>query len=234
MAVTSVREFATTLTSQERTGKIAIRDKVFNTISKLIDTIPKRRFKVLSLPSIYWVFEEKLMKHLVKEYKGEKAITLHGFEHDWKLFCVSCLKIPKSYSNGYQQVMEERLNYQKVKTAYVNNYINLHHINVFDYLKNTDNLFDFMWIDLTSPIDYVRNDIAFAANTLELNGILVLSFPKGRERIKIADRTRFVLDILHNMELIEEFEYMDTSPMCNLILRRKSLIEVEAIYQKVL
>lgn len=234
MAVASVRSFATTLTSQNRTGKIAIREKVFNTISKLIDSSSKRRFKVLSLPSIAWVFEGQLVKSIFKQYNGEKAITLHSFENDYKLFCLSCLNIPKSYNKGFKQVMEQRLNYQKIETAYVNNYINLHHINVFDYLKNTDNLFDFMWIDLTSPIDFVQDDIAFAANTLELNGILVLSFSKGRERIKIDNRTKFVLDILHNMELVESIDYMDTTPMCNIILKRVSNTEIETVYQRVI
>lgn len=230
----SVREFAATLTSKERTGKIAIRNKVFNTISNQIDSSLRRRYKVLTLPSLSWVFEEKLMKSLLKQYNGEKAITLHSFERDWKIFCASVLHIPKSYSNGFQQEMEERLNYQKVKTAYANNYINLHHADVFYYLKNTDNLFDFMWIDLTSTIDTVQDNIANAANRLEIGGILVLSFVKGRERIKITNRTEYVMDILHNMELIESIDYMDTSPMCNIIMRRVSLKEVETIYQQVI
>lgn len=214
--------FAASLNSETRTGKIDTRAKVLKLLLDYIDASPEKRFKIMTLPSVYWIFESALFQHLVKKYNASKAVTLHSFERDWDLFCLAALQIPKSYSNGIQQVMEERLNYQKVKSAYVNNYINIHNTDVFNYLEHTDNEFDFMWLDLTSPIDVVQDQIIHAQYKLSEHGLLVLSFSKGREkRTKITDRVQFVVDRLPSMELIELFEYRDTVTMVNLVLKKK-------------
>lgn len=221
---TSTRRFAITLNSTERLGKIEIRNKVLSLLQGLYHNFKEpRQFKVVTLSSMYWIFEKELITTLNNKYyyEDKRGITLKSFEYDWKMFCVASINIPSGKYSKIQQEMSP-LNYQVVKSNIGRHLISVHHIDVFDYLSVTDNSFDFMWIDLTSPIDHVKDSIIHASNKLLDKGILVLSFPKGREKIKIANRTQFVLDILSNMELIESVDYFDTTPMCNLILKKNS------------
>ena len=82
-------EFAKTLNSSERIGKLAIRDKVFDLVTNVISNSNSSNFRILTLPSIYWIFEYKLLRWFIKKFNDEKRIKIVSFERDYKLFCVS-------------------------------------------------------------------------------------------------------------------------------------------------
>jgi len=211
MATNTTRKFATTLNSSERINKIDTRNKLLEMCLSVISLSSN----ILTLPSIYWEFERLLLPHI-----KNMELNIYSFEYDWKLFCVSCLQIPKSRSSSIKQIMND-LNHQEISVNYHNNTISLHHVDVFDYLRHCDTQFDFMWIDLISPVDHIKDDISFIADKLSDRGVCVLSFLKGREREKISDRIEYVKNILTDMEIINSFEYTDTITMINIVLKKK-------------
>ena len=215
----TTRDFAITLDSEERTGKIQTRQRL---LSLCLDSIDENS-NILTLPSIYWKFEKMLFNHI-----KDKKINIHSFEYDYKLFCVASLKIPMSrYSHIKQKISD--LNYCKISVKWCDNNLHLHHCNVFEYLKLTEIEFDFMWIDLVSPLDFIKDDIKYIHDRLSDKGTCILSFLKGRERIVIENRISFVADILTDMEIIESFEYKDTVTMINIVLKKKEIINYETL-----
>lgn len=224
----STREFAKTLGSMARKGKIDIREKVLELFHQGYDLFKEQRqFKMLTLGSMEWFFERKLLASIFEKYptQEKRGITLKSFEYDWKMFCVAAMNIPSGKFAAIKQEISD-MNYQVIKSNVGRQLFSVHHIEVFDYLSKTDNVFDFMWIDLTSPIDYVQDKIVHAAERMLPGGTLVLSFSKGRERMKISDRVQFVMDRMgDHMELVENIEYVDTVAMMNVVMKKKYTLE---------
>lgn len=227
----STREFAKTLGSAERKGKIDIRQRVLELFNDAYAPFNEdRQFKMLTLGSMEWIFEKKLLSEIFRQYPDQKkrGITLKSFEYDWKMFCIAAMNIP---SGRYAPIKQEisDLNYQVIKSNVGRQLFSVNHIEVFEYLSKTDNMFDFMWIDLTSPIDFVQDKLIHAANRLLPGATLILSFSKGREREKISDRVAFVMDRLQDqMKFVENIEYIDTVAMINIVMtKRYTLLDYE-------
>lgn len=211
MASNSLINFASTLTSEHRKGKIFTR----KTALQLCLDVIKDDSNILTLPSIAWEFEKMLLKRI-----STKSVHIHSFEYNYKLFSLASIVIPRSRCSSITQTTT-KLNYCKISAKHFYNTISIHNTDVFDFLQHTKKTFDFMWIDLTSPIDHVRFGINTLNSTLSDNGVCILSFLKGRERIKIKDRVQFVADILTDFDIIDSFEYTDTVCMINVILKKK-------------
>jgi hypothetical protein len=78
-----------------------------------------------------------------------------------------------------------------------------------------------MWIDLVSPVDHYSEYLPNVGARLNYDGILILSFIKGRERIKIKDRLEYVCGLMPDLELIKVIEYRDTTVMINYFFKRR-------------
>lgn len=219
-SMTARKEFIKSLDQDTRTGKIDIRLKVLELFDKAYTPYnAQRQFKVITLSSLHWIFEKTLLSYLQTKWKGvpdKRSITLKSFEYDWKVFCAASVQIPSGFHAKIEQEISP-LNYQVVKSSYGRHLVSVHHIDVFDYLKSTDNLFDFLWLDLVSPIDFVQDKLASIPLRMHPDSHLILSFPKGRERIKIKDRIEHVKELLPDLIYLETIEYFDTTPMMNMV-----------------
>lgn len=224
MATSSVRNFAKTLDDPGRIGKIGMREKCLELVDQAYDNHHvDRQFKMITLASMQWIFEKALLKHVYDNYADQlprkRGLSMKSFEYDWKLFCVAAINMPSGKHSKIEQKLSEH-NYQVIQSNVSTHLVSVHNIDVFDYLRITDNQFDFMWLDLTSPLDFVQEKIKAISSHMHPGAMLILSFSKGRERIKIADRTAFAREILHDLEYIETVEYMDTVAMMNIIFKK--------------
>ena len=223
MATATRREFTKTLACKTRTGKIDIRDRVLTLFESVYSKFnSNRQFKMVTLSSMQWLFEKKLIEHLFTNYKdaNKRGITLKSFEYDYKLFCIAAMNIP---SGKFSKIIQDisSMNYQVVQSNVSRHLVSVNHIDVFDYLKSTDNQFDFLWLDLTSPVDFIADKLHHIPLKMHDESCLILSFSKGRERTKIVDRIQYVKDILcPELTYIETIEYVDTVAMMNMVFRK--------------
>lgn len=236
MSKHNVREFAKTLTSQTRVGKIDIRERVLMYFKQLYDSHndPDTQFKIVTLPSMYWIVEEIMLKYAksVQDQQSDsdlrkRGLTIKGFERDWKLFSVAAIKIPSGYYSVIDQHMSD-MNYQVIRSRIGRNLVSIHNIDVFEYLSMTDNTIHFMWIDTTAIIDTIADKLIHIKRTLSPGGIAVLSFIKGRQRVKITNRCEYVISNMgigakEDMEIVEVVEYHDTTTMFNIFMRKKPI-----------
>jgi hypothetical protein len=82
-----------------------------------------------------------------------------------------------------------------------------------------------MWLDLMTPTDYVAKYLKVIEQKTNPNGIVMITFIRGREHTKIDDRVSFIMSHLQDMELIDSDEYKDSSPMMNITLRKRLTTE---------
>jgi len=229
-----LKTLTATLNDGSRTGKETMRDLAYDKCCEIIANSPKGSVtRVLSLPSIHWVFENKLMKHMPRKYGDKKTITLHAFENNKKIYNTSAVLIPHNSRATIQHIRSEVLNYQIMKTRYFENKILIHHFNVLHYLMHKeDKMFDFMWLDMMSPIDCIAPYLKYVEEKTNPNGVVILSFINGREKRKIDDKIAYIMLHLDNMELLEVIKYHDTSPMLNVVLKKKLTMQnlEDAVY----
>ena len=84
VTATSTRRFAITLNSTERLGKIEIRNKVLSLLQGLYHNFKEpRQFKVVTLSSMYWIFEKELITTLNNKYyyEDKRGITPLIYSH---------------------------------------------------------------------------------------------------------------------------------------------------------
>jgi hypothetical protein len=201
-------------------GKIKMRETAYNYAKDMIDNSGKSEFKMLTLPSTAWEFEKDILNYA---FEHDKTIVLHAFEYDWDIF----VKI-KAFLNqpvGQDRPLNNNTTHWRTKKNIYNCSAVVHNTEVFEYLQKTNIMFDYMWLDLMSPVDMIRKKVIHASNRLHENGILILSFTKGREKFGIADRVGYICEGLPDMIYIEDIEYCDTSPMVNVIFRKKLTLE---------
>lgn len=210
---------ANTILDRNRTGKINMRKRAFVYAKNMVMDSPKSEFKMLTLPSSAWEFEERFLKYMAEKYK-DRTVVLHACEYDWIIYAGMFpddkvhIRAPLSGDTHW-----------RIRETIHNHPVIVHNVDVFTYLEHTHETFDYIWLDLMSPVDVGCKRVIHACNRLFEGGILILSFIRGREKTKIADRVKYISDALPDMYVVEEISYYDTSPMLNVIFRKKLTLE---------
>lgn len=185
---------------------------------------------MLTLPSAWWKFEKEFsifMLNRRSEFKINRFVFF-GCEKDWKVFCLSSIKIPFRRNKTIKQKLNTEMNCQVVTNGDNHCLMNL---DVFDYMEGnqiTSNpkRFNGIWLDLTQPVDLFYHKLSSIESCSAENCIVVLTFLKAREsngmhknRVEVVDREMNSM----GFERVSKLEYMDRSPMIQLSYTRTTV-----------
>jgi hypothetical protein len=173
--------------------------------------------RILTLPSAIWNFEKLLIKKL---NFLNKRIFVHitACERNRKIFSTAAINIPNRTS-GLKYFYKEKHNCDVVSSRTARLYCT----DVFNYVENTENKFDFIWMDLVSPLNIFIEKLIHIDKCTKQGSIVCVTFLRARDGQQyIGKREEMVTEILNKMGFVlqSNIQYFDTSPMLQLTYKR--------------
>lgn len=173
---------------------------------------------MLTLPGSAWKFERALLRH--REPSGLKT-ELTCLERDPAVFVVAVLDMPGN-SSGYVQHVPDRISAAHLSTGKIGSFLCT---SFEDFAEDNIKVFDAAWIDLTGPLtsDVLR---AFSQFWPCVRTEIVVTSLRARWTGNVGRRVANlgvagVLASIATGSVVEcDYDYMDTSPMSQVTLRR--------------
>lgn len=191
------------------------KDKIrSNLVNEVVEEYKdESKINILTLPSAIWNFERMLLNKFINLDKCP-FVRITACERDRKLFSAAAMAIP-ARNSGLRYFYKEKYDCDVVtsKTA------RLYCTDIFNYVENTTNTFDFIWLDLISPLNVFIKKLIFIDKCTKSGSIFCITFLKARDAKKYSgQRQVIVTNILQSIgfEFLEEIQYFDTSPMIQL------------------
>lgn len=202
-----------------KTNKDVLREQLVDmVISEFSKKAKKEQLQFLTLPSAWWNFEKLLVKRIREENINFPFYTI-GCEKESKIFRVACTNMPRTYS-GFKYVRSRRHDAEKLRSGVAS----LYYMDIFDYIRNTDNVFDFIWLDLMTSLKFFDTKVHHLDNCTRKGSLVSITFLNGRDGKKYIGKRKVILSRLMkdiDFELIQEDDYYDTSPMIQLTFKKK-------------
>ena len=196
--------------------------------SFLLGDLGYRNLNCLTLPGAWFHFEKLLLR-----IKGNR-LKFKCFERNKDLFKLCCFRIPKT--NKPLKVKHNKEMDCQVVTNGKNMVI--FNCDVLEYLKVTDQIFNFVWLDLCSPISLkILDSLKYVVDRMDHDkAIFAINLLAAREQFDILhamkkmkmNREEFIIE---NMKSILEpklkfsyySKYQDQSPMIQVVFSSKDL-----------
>lgn len=230
----TLKGFVARTKNKETPQKDKIRRETVKFICQELMSRGVNEFSFLTLPSAWWRFEINMSQEMFRVAREVDAncelpyIRFVGCEREWALFQLGCAYMPTYKHSVLKVKRHDELNCQVVTNSYDYLFFNC---DIFEYIrvikdrkKEGDRKFDCIWLDTTTSVSHIGEKLTYLENVIKDGTIVVLTVIKGREHKKLpAPREEYISGLLKpiGLELINCFEYNDTTPMLHLIYKFK-------------
>ena len=203
----------------KKTNKDVLREELVDLFIESFRNMQGKTINVLTLPSAWWNFE-KLLVRKIREYKENMFFYTTGCEKEPHIFKIAAANMPRTDGTGLKYDFSDRYQAQRLSSSVST----LYYMDIFDYIRDTNMVFDFIWLDLMTSLKYFDTKLHYLERCTKSNSLVSITFIKGRDGQKyVGKRKIIVVNMMSSIgfELILEADYFDTSPMIQLTFKRK-------------
>ena len=202
----------------KKTNKDILREELVDLCIESFKHRKGQKIDLLTLPSAWWNFEKILVKKL-RESKESLFFYTTACEKNPKVFKLAASNMPRTDRSLKYDFSEK---YQAQRLA--SNVSTLYYTDIFDYIRETNMTFDFVWLDLMTSLNHFDTKLHYLERCTKKDSLVSITFIKGRDGQKyVGKRKIIVVKMMASIgfDLILEADYYDTSPMIQLTFKRK-------------